>query len=34
MALPYSVVLRLLPNPLFDRLLSGRGRKKRRNELA
>lgn len=26
-------LLRLLPNPLFDRLLSGRGRKKRRNEL-
>jgi len=26
-------LLRLLPNPLFDRLLSGRGRKKRRSEL-
>lgn len=26
-------LLRLLPNPVFDRLLSGRGRKKRRNEL-
>ena len=25
-------LLRLLPNPLFDRLLSGRGRKKRRGE--
>ncbi len=26
-------LLRVLPNPLFDRLLSGRGRKKRRSEL-
>ena len=25
-------LLRLLPNPLFDCLLAGRGRKKRRNE--
>ena len=27
-------LLRLLPNPVFDRLLAGRGRKKRRGELA
>ena len=26
-------LLRVLPNPLFDRLLSDRGRKKRRSEL-
>ena len=26
-------LLRLLPNPMFDRLLSGRGRKKRRSEM-
>ena len=26
-------LLRLLPNPVFDRLLAGRGRKKRRSEM-
>jgi hypothetical protein len=26
-------LLRLLPNPVFDRLLAGRGRKKRRGEM-
>jgi hypothetical protein len=25
-------LMRLLPNPLFDRLFAGRGRKKRRGE--
>jgi short-subunit dehydrogenase len=25
-------IMRLLPNPLFDRLVSGRGRKRRRGE--
>jgi len=25
-------LLRVLPNPLFDKLLAGRGRKKRRGE--
>ena len=26
-------LMRLLPNPVFDRLLAGRGRKKRRGEM-